>query len=148
MLAFFLCDNKAIGHFHIIHYLWLLLDNDIIPYSNTFNYSYYVQQLCVKPIFTPLVNVINCCIKAIIVFIWNVNSYCSVNFIWSTLFIHGLGIEWPYAHNPNSTLNNFLLKDVFKAFSTQLANAILFSSQWFFLTIALSLSFLKAIWKA
>jgi hypothetical protein len=41
-----------------------------------------------------------------------------------------------------------LLKDVFKAFSTQLANAILFSSQWFFLTIALSLSFLKAIWKA
>jgi hypothetical protein len=38
-------------------------------------------------------------------------------------------------------------KDVFKAFSTQLANAILFSSQWLFLTIALSFPFLKVVLK-
>lgn len=71
---------------------------------------------------------------------------CYVNFKWPSLVIHCLWIQKLNSYNQTKPIfDSFLDNDWSKLLSTQLTNVHLFSLPWLFLTSALSISFLKAI---
>ncbi len=74
-----------------------------------------------------------------------VDVYCIVYFLWLNLVVHCFGVERPNTCSLEPSLDFFLVRDWFMAWSTHPTKVILSNSMILFLDIIASLTFLNVV---